>query len=174
MATRNCVIGLTKTQGSAESIVESLGALGFSNHDISVLFPDQQGRGVLTVEKHTKAGKGAAAGAGTGGLLAGALGLLAGVGTVAIPGAGVFIAAGPLLAALSAAAVGAAVGGVAGALVGFGIPEYEAKQYADKVRAGSILILVHTETDEDRDRAQQTLKDCGATDICVSKESVHK
>ena len=62
-----------------------------------------------------------------------------------IPGAGPFIAAGPIMAALSGAAVGGATGGIIGALVGMGIPELEAKQYEGRLRDGNILISVHTE-----------------------------
>ena len=74
------------------------------------------------------------------------MGILAGIGALAIPGLGPFIAAGPLLAALSGAAAGAAVGGLTGALVGMGIPEYEAKLYEGKLRNGNLLVSVHTET----------------------------
>lgn len=63
------------------------------------------------------------------------LGLLAGIGALAIPGVGPLVApAGPIMAALSGAAVGAAIGGIGGALIGMGIPEYEAKQYETKIR----------------------------------------
>ena len=170
MSNRTCVIGLTKTQANAENIIDRLSQAGFANNDISVLFPDSEGRGVLGIEKHSKVGQGAATGAGAGGIVGGTLGLLAGIGSLAIPGVGPFIAAGPILAALSAAAVGATIGGVSGALVGLGIPEYEAKQYADKVKTGNILISIHVDNHEEKDRAHQILKDCEATDITVSKE----
>ena len=169
---KNCVIGLTKTQIDAENIVERLSQAGFSNNDISVLLPDSEGRGVLGVEKHTKAGQGAATGAGAGGILGGTLGLLAGIGTLAIPGVGPFIAAGPIMAALSAAAVGATIGGLTGALAGMGIPEYEAKQYANKIKTGHVLISVHVDNNQEKDRAQQIFKDCDADDIAVSREVV--
>jgi uncharacterized membrane protein len=74
-----------------------------------------------------------------------------GIGSLAIPGAGPFVAAGPIMAALSGAAIGAAVGGLTGALVGMGIPEYEAKQYEGKILKGNVLISVHT---EDGDQAK--------------------
>ena len=167
---KNCVIGLTQTQFDTENIVERLGQAGFSNNDISVLFPDSEGRGVLAYEKHTKAGQGAATGAGAGGILGGTLGLLAGIGTLAIPGVGPFIAAGPIMAALSAAALGATIGGFAGTLIGLGIPEYEAKQYENKIKAGNFLISIHVNSDDEKDRACGILIDCDATDISVSKE----
>ena len=65
------------------------------------------------------------------------LGWLVGIGSLAIPGVGPFIAAGPIMAALAGAGVGAAVGGLSGALIGLGIPQYEAKQYEGKIKAGT-------------------------------------
>jgi len=91
----------------AEQIVDQLRTRGFSNNDISVLFPDNSGTRDFAHEQNTKAPEGAAAGAGTGGVL----GWLVGIGSLAIPGAGRFMAAGPIMAALAGAGVGAAVGG---------------------------------------------------------------
>ena len=112
------VFGLARNESHAITIVEQLKASGFSANDISVLFPDKTGTKDFAHEHHTKAPEGAAAGAGTGGLLGGALGWLVGIGALAIPGLGPFIAAGPIMAALSGAAAGAALGGIAGALIG--------------------------------------------------------
>jgi hypothetical protein len=101
----------------------------------------------------------------------GALGLLAGIGALAIPGVGPFIAAGPIMGALSGAAVGGATGGLIGALVGLGIPELEAKQYEGKVRAGNILISVHAENGDQRSRAKEVLEAAGATDVSSTSEA---
>ncbi len=165
------VFCIATSHSQAEGIVNQLKAAGFSNNDISVLFPDKRGTKDFAHEQHTKAPEGAATGASTGGLLAGALGWLAGIGALAIPGAGPLIAAGPIMAALSAAAVGAAVGGVAGALVGMGIPEYEAKRYEGKIREGNILISVHTENAEEISRAKKICDEAGARDISYSREA---
>ena len=73
------------------------------------------------------------------------MGLLAGIGALAIPGLGPFIAAGPIMAALSGAAAGATAGGVVGGLVGLGIPEYEAKAYEDRIKKGGYLVAVSVE-----------------------------
>src|SRR6187431_1933115 len=136
---KKAVIGLVKSQAKAESIVSELRVAGFSADDVSVLFSDKSGTRDFAHEKNTKAPEGAVAGAGTGGVIGGALGWVAGIGALAIPGVGPFIAAGPIIAALSGAAVGAAVGGIAGGLIGLGIPEIEAKRYEGKVKAGNIL-----------------------------------
>src|SRR4051812_43111275 len=142
------VFCLARDEGQACAIVEELQTAGFSNNDISVLLPDKAGTRDFAYKKGTKAPEGAATGAGTGGVVGGALGWLAGIGALAIPGVGPFIAAGPVMAALSGAALGAAAGGITGALIGMGIPEYEAKRYEGKIREGKILLSVHSDDAE--------------------------
>ncbi len=164
------VFCLAGSSTQAEAIVDDLKMSGFSNNDISVLFPDKWGTREFAHEHHTKAPEGAAAGAGTGGILGGTLGWLVGIGSLAIPGLGPFIAAGPIMAALSGAAVGATVGGLAGALIGLGIPEYEARLFEGEVKQGKILISVHTENGDDRDRAKEIFKSLGAEHVGVSEE----
>ncbi len=149
----------------ADIIVTRLKSAGFSDNDISVLLPDTTSTRDFAHERHTKAPEGATTGATAGGLVGGAVGLLAGIGALAIPGLGPFIAAGPIMAALSGLAVGAAVGGIAGALIGMGIPELEAKRYEDKIKNGNILIAVHTEDSDESRRAKDIFKECGASDI---------
>jgi hypothetical protein len=168
---KKAVIAMVSTQANAESIVSRLHALGFSSDDISILFPDTRGSKEFAHENNTKAPEGAVAGATTGGAAGGTLGLLAGIGTLAIPGLGPFIAAGPLLAALSGAAVGATFGGIVGTLVGLGIPEYEARQYEGRLRSGNILVSVHTESADARREAVEVFKRFGATDIGTQPES---
>ena len=154
----------------ANTIVDNLKMAGFSDNDISVLFPDKSSTRDFAHEKNTKAPEGATVGATSGGVVGGTLGLLAGIGALAIPGVGPFIAAGPIMAALSGMAVGAAVGGVAGALVGMGIPEIEAKRYENKVKDGNILISAHSENGKEVDRAKDIFKAAGASDIASTSE----
>jgi hypothetical protein len=168
---KKSVFCISSSRTQAEKIVESLKAANFSNNDISVLFPDKETSRDFAHEKHTKAPEGALTGAGTGGIIGGALGWIAGIGALAIPGVGPFIAAGPIMAALSGAAVGAAVGGIAGGLIGLGIPEIEAKRYEGKIKAGNILISVHTENSEEIDRAKNIFIKLGAEDICTTGEA---
>jgi len=165
------VFCIAKTEGQAQRIVVDLKGAGFSNNDISVLFPDKTGTRDFAHEHNTKAPEGTATGAGLGGLLGGALGWLAGIGSLAIPGVGPFIAAGPIMAALSGAAVGATVGGLTGALVGMGIPEYEAKRYEGRVKEGNYLISVHTDDSTQRSRAKEIFEQAGAEDISSASES---
>lgn len=168
---KKAVFCIAKSEVQADRIVSEMKAKGFSNNDISVLFPDKQGTRDFAHEKHTKAPEGATTGAGAGGLLGGGLGWLVGIGALAIPGVGPFIAAGPIMAALGGAALGATVGGVTGALVGMGIPELEAKRYEGKLKEGNILISVHTEDADERSRAKDIFKRAGAEDISSTGES---
>ena len=163
-----------KTLTQAESIIDSLKVSGFSNNDISALLPDKRGTKDFAHEHNTKAPEGATAGGVAGLGVGAALGWLAGIGALAIPGVGPFIAAGPIMAALGGAAVGTAAGGVVGALVGMGIPEFEAKRYDTKIREGNILISVHTEDGKQRDVAKDIFKRLGADDISTGSEASAK
>src|ERR1700730_6131688 len=165
------VFGIAQTESQAVTIADNLKAAGFTENDVSVLFPDKQGTKDFAHEQHTKAPEGATAGAGGGAILGGALGWIGGIGALAIPGLGPFIAAGPIMAALAGAAGGAAVGGLTGALIGMGIPEYEAKRYEGKVKDGNILMSVHTEDSKERDRAKEIFVKGGAEDISYTGEA---
>jgi hypothetical protein len=165
------VFGIAKNESQAVMIADSLKAAGFSENDVSVLLPDKTGTRDFAHEQHTKAPEGAATGASTGAVLGGALGWMVGIGSLAIPGLGPFIAAGPIMAALAGAAGGAAAGGLTGALIGMGIPEYEAKRYEGKVKDGNILLSVHTEDNDERDRAKKILEAGGAEDISYTGEA---
>jgi len=169
------VFCLTKNTLQAERIVERLRSTGFSDNDISVLFPDEAGTKTFAHEHHTKAPEGAATGAVSGGVVGGTLGLLAGIGALAIPGLGAFIAAGPIMATLGGAAAGGAIGTLAGALIGMGIPEFEAKRYEERLRQGNVLIAVHCEDGDEVSHAKEILNDLGAEDVSSAhEESVPK
>jgi hypothetical protein len=168
---KRAVYCIARTVEQTEAIIGELRATGFSNGDISVLFPDKGGTRDFAHEHHTKAPEGATAGGVAGMGIGAVLGWIAGIGTLAIPGVGPFIAAGPIMAALSGAAVGGVTGGVLGALVGLGIPEFEAKRYEEKIRSGNILISVHTEDGKERDRAKDIFKRFGADDITTGGEA---
>jgi len=171
MAGKNtAVFGIYKTRGQAEVAVDRILAAGFSNNDISVLLPDNSSTKEFAHEKNTKAPEGATTGVAAGGAVGGTLGLLAGIGALAIPGVGPLIAAGPIMAALAGVGVGGVVGGLIGALVGMGIPEYEAKRYEGRIKDGGILLSVHCDTSDEISRAKDLLKATGAEDIASSGE----
>jgi hypothetical protein len=166
------VFGIYSTRTAVENATQSLVSAGFPIGDISVLLPESLGgpRDMGT-EKSTKAPEGAAAGVTTGGVIGGTLGLLAGIGALAIPGVGPLIAAGPIMAALAGLGVGGAVGGVAGALIGLGIPEFEAKRYEGRLQKGGILLSVHCDTSGEIKRAKEVLVRTGAEDVSSTGEA---
>jgi hypothetical protein len=172
MAGKNtAVFGIFATRTAAEQGVDTLIAAGFPSASISVLLPDTGASKEFAHQKDTKAPEGTAAGVTAGGIVGGALGVLAGMGALAIPGIGPLLAAGPIMAGLAGLGVGGAVGGLVGALVGMGIPEYEAKLYEGRVKNGGILMAVHCDTAEEVGRAKGLLKGAGADDIASSGET---
>jgi hypothetical protein len=171
MASNTAVFGIFKTRAEIEACVDRLRADGFRAADISVLFPENVGNKEMGHEKATKAPEGAAGGAGTGAVLGGTLGWLVGIGALAIPGLGPFIAAGPIIAALAGAGVGGAVGGVVGGLVGLGVPEYEAKRYEGFIRQGGILMSVHSDNSEWTRKAKDVLDAAGAEHVSSTGEA---
>ena len=168
---KTSVFCIANSHSQAEQIVQRLQSSGFAASEISVLLPDTEGKHDIGHVKATKAPEGATTGAATGGLTGGVLGLLAGIGALAIPGVGPFIAAGPIMAALSGAAIGATTGGVVGGLIGMGIPEIEAKRYEDKLKSGNYLIAVHAHDGDETSRAKEIFQSAGADDITASAMS---
>ncbi len=172
MAGKNtAAFGIYASREMAEGAVDRLLAAGFRNEDISVLLQDNVGTKDFAHEKHTKAPEGTATGVVAGGLIGGTIGLLAGIGVLAIPGLGPLIAAGPIIAALTGVGSGGVVGGIIGALVGMGIPEYEAKRYEGRIKEGGILLSVHCDDSDWTSKAKQVLKDTGAEDISSTGEA---
>jgi hypothetical protein len=165
------VFGIYAEQPQAESAVDALIAAGFGSTAISVLLPDTQSTQAFAHHKDTKAPEGTAIGVTAGGAIGGVLGVLAGVGALAIPGVGPLIAAGPIMAGLAGLGVGGAVGGLVGALMGMGIPEYEAKRYEGRVKDGGTLLSVHCETTDEIGRAKNILKGTRAEDIASTTEA---
>jgi hypothetical protein len=168
---KTAVFGIYSSLSSADTATDTFVRSGFPPADISALLPENLASKQIGTEKATKAPEGAATGAGSGAVLGGALGLLAGIGALAIPGVGPLIAAGPIMAALAGIGVGGAVDGFTGALLGLGIPEYEAKRYEGHVKNGGILLSVHCDTSDEIKRAKEIMKNTGAEDISSTGES---
>ena len=165
------VFGIFRTREETAEAVDALRAAGYRNTDISALISENQGTKDFAHEKNTKAPEGAATGGVTGILLGGALGWLAGIGSLAIPELGPFIAAGPVMAALAGAGAGAVAGGVVGGLTGFARPEYEAKRYDGRIRSGGTLLSVHCDNSDWVKRAKNILELNGASDIASTGEA---
>jgi hypothetical protein len=169
--TNVAVFGIYPTRESAESAVLQLQEAGFRSTDVSILVPQNVGTKDLAHSKATKAPEGVAAGASSGAVIGGALGWLAGIGALAVPGVGPLIAAGPIVAALAGIGAIGAIGGVAGALIGLGIPEYEAKRYEGRVRKGGILLSVHADNHEWAKKAKEILERTGGEEISSTSEA---
>jgi hypothetical protein len=170
-AKKTSVFGIYNSRESVERAVETFLQSGFSTSDVSVLLPENLGAKPIATHKDTKAPEGATAGGGAGAVIGGTLGLLAGIGALAIPGVGPFIAAGPIMATLAGIGAGGAVGGFVGALIGMGIPEYEAKRYEARIQKGGILLSVHCDTSDQVKRGKEIMKNTGAEDISSTGES---
>jgi len=171
MAKNTAVFGIYPDRVAVEEGVENLRRAGFRNTDISVLFPENQGTKDFGHEKNTKVPEGVTGGVVAGGLTGGVLGLLTGIGAIAIPGLGPLVAAGPIVAALAGVGAVATLGGIVGALVGMGIPEYEAKRYEGRIREGGVLLSVHCDDDHWIRRAKEILRSTGAQDIASADEA---
>src|SRR5512140_555066 len=159
---KTAVFGIYPSAEHAERAVDTLIAAGFASPNISVLLPDSRSTKEFAHVKETKAPEGTAAGVTTGGVIGGTLGVLAGIGALAIPGLGPFIAAGPIMAGLAGLGVGGAVGGLIGALVGMGIPEYEAKRNEGRVKDRDVLFSVHCNTSDEDAKTKDLLKRTGS------------
>ncbi len=133
------VVGVFATRTEAEAALRDLKAAGFKDEQVGLVARNASGEMVdETGETYADEGAvaGVAAGAGVGALVG--LGVLSGV----IPVVGPAILGGTLGVILSNAAAGAAALGIAGALIGWGIPEEEARYYEGEVKAGRFLVTV--------------------------------
>ena len=170
MSRNTAVFGIYADRLAVEEAVDHLRVSGFRSTDISVLFPDNQGTKDFAHEKNTKAPEGVTTGVVAGGIAGGVLGWLTGIGALAIPGLGPFIAAGPIVAALAGAGAIGTLGGIVGALAGMGIPEYEARRYEGRIRDGGVLLSVHCDNSDWVKRAKEILEHTGAQDIAAASE----
>ena len=171
---KTAVFGIYTTREAVERAVDTFVNDGFPGSSVSVLLPENLGGKSIGTEKATKAPEGATTGAGAGAVIGGTLGVLAGVGLLAIPGLGPVIAAGPIMAGLAGLGVGGAVGGFTGALIGMGIPEFEAKRYEGRLLKGGILLSVHCDTSDQIKRAKELMKVTGGEDVASTGESSSK
>jgi hypothetical protein len=164
------VYGIFPTQSAAENAISQLEREGFKSSEVSVLFSSPEGTQDFAHENSTKAPEGAAAGGVSGATIGGVLGWLVGIGSLAIPGVGPFVAAGPIMGMLAGAGVGGALGTLTGALVGMGIPEYEAKRYESRINDGGVLLSVMVTDKEWEEKARNILESTGAEDVSKKNE----
>ena len=157
----------------ASRVVTALEAAGIAKDDISLISGDKTAGGdTATGMTSGDAEQGASTGAGTGATLGtvvgGGAGLLAGIGSLAIPGVGPLVAAGWLVATLTGAGVGAAAGGLVGSLTGAGLSEADAQAHSEGVSRGGTLVTVRGD-DAQADRVQHIM--LGSARIGVSGEA---
>lgn len=174
MKTTNCVVlGIYPTRARAEATIEALEKNGVRHTDVSILFLNRDETRDISHNPGTQGSEVAAEGAGAGAVIGGTLGLLTGIGALTIPGAGPFIAAGPVVAALAGTTVGGTVGVISGALVGLGIREHEAKRYEDHVKDGGFLLSVHCDSANWAERVANILEWTGGRDIYRAADNLN-
>jgi hypothetical protein len=169
-AKNRAVFGIYPSHSDTENAVTSLQAAGFRNTDVSILYPENQGTKDLAITRSTKAPEGTVAGAVLGAVLGGVMGWLIGAGMIAVPGLAMFVAAGPLMCALSGIGAGAVAGGLIGALIGLAAPEYEARRYEGRIRKSGILLSVHCDDADWVKTARMILQQTGAENISCTTE----
>jgi len=165
------VLGIFRSESALDSAVNQLKQNGFRNADISALLPSENSSKEFAVTNTPKTPEGASTGAVSGLALGGTLGWLVGVGSLAIPGLGALIAAGPIMGMLAGAGVGASVGGLTGALIGLGLPEYEANRFEGQIKNGGLLLSAHCDDSHWADRAEEIFKTAGAKDVSTTSEA---
>jgi len=169
-ANSKSIFGVFPTWKDAENALTELQKLGFTHKDISLLVhAENVNKDALAPEKHTKTPQGVAAGVASGAILGGGLGLLAGLGSLMIPGVGPMLAIGPILGAFSGAGMGGAAGGIVGAFIGVGIPQHHADYLQEAITGGGILLAVHVEDHELQKQVYEVLKAAGAGDTSSSE-----
>jgi len=183
----SAVFGIFSAKPQVEIAVDEMKGEGFRNSDISVLFPYDEGTKGFAIENGTKNPDDVAA---TPGVVigpcefvridhfrqirsdtTGALGWLAGIGVLAIPGLGPFVAAGPIMTLLGDLEEGGAGRSMTGALIGMGIPECVATGYEGRIKSGCILLSVHTDDARSIRRAKKILEQAGADNIASAGET---
>jgi hypothetical protein len=167
MSSMKAVLGLVRNHAQVDAVIGALLNTGFVRSDISTLCSGRPPTGAFVLDRSVQIPTRAVTAGGFGIALGAALGLLAGLGALAIPGLGPFIAAGSIMTAIVSIVAGASIGGIAGALAGLGISEIEARQYQSKLRDGVILLSIHVDDHDQRAHAKKVLEGYGATNIAT-------
>lgn len=166
MSNQSAVFGVYTTHAALEAAVEALRAKGFRSSDISVLSAQHPAFAPYIQPKDVEPAAAPTPGAAS--AVGGTLGWLVGMSALAMAG-GVFVVAGPVMAAL--ARMGETVGDIAGALGGFGVTETAAKQFEGRINSGGMLLSVHTDDLEWFSHGKQILEETGAEEITATSAS---
>jgi hypothetical protein len=160
MLAKIIVHGVYEDLSHVEEMVRALKLEGVEDADISVAVAENTKQ--APHEPPTLVTDSAVNGGGSGAVVGGAIGGLAGISLLAVPFIGPFMAAGSMLAGAS---VGGTVGTIVGALKGIGMPEDEVKRYEGRLTEGGLLVSIRCDSLERVKRAKDLLKKTGATDI---------
>jgi hypothetical protein len=170
---RQAVLCTVRTPGQVVSIINELRDVGFPYHDISILLPDlSAARGNAVTRKRVEISEDTLEDADPSEIIEGALGWVVGIRSLSVPDAGSFIAVGPIVDVLSDAVLGLTLGGLMGALNSMGLSDYEAKQYEESLKKGSVLISVHTDDLGERICIKAIFRRADAQDIATTREVV--
>ena len=163
-------IGLFPSRSDAEAALHRLRDAGFNMDKVSVVARDageaDQVAGARVDHDRSEqakggAGAGAIAGTATGGLV----GLFGSLGVLAIPGIGPVAEVGIVLAnTLLGSGIGAAGGGLIGALIGWGVPEDQAKYYNTRVYENNEYLVMVEGSERDLRDAEVVLNNYGIRD----------
>lgn len=159
------IVCIASSELRANEVVSRLRLHNFHERQISVLFPDGTCKRTFGDERISNAPGGMDADRARASVGNGSLSLFIGIGFRSINGEPPFVAAGPIVDALSGITSGEATGRLAGALIKLGLPESEARHYEDKVKEGHILISFHSEDRAEISQVVGILAKSAATDL---------
>lgn len=158
----NRVTAVFEEDGQVEKVAEAIKNHGYDSEQLSIM--RQHGETEDGDGEVREGGKdNMSGGLMTGGAIGGLAGILAGAGTIAIPGLGILAAAGPIAGLFS----GAAAGGLIGGLVDLGIPEKDSADYENHIKQGNTLISIKSDREGDVHDLTEILKDYGGQHIRV-------
>jgi hypothetical protein len=163
--------GIFPDRMSIETVVTTLKREGFQSGDVSILFRENRGTWEQTNAKTSKGFATSKATSTTVGSSHGALRWLSGIGAIAIPGQGTFVAVGPVRASLEGTAFGGVHGALAGSLIGMGVPEYQAKRYEMRLSGSWFLLSVRYSDPQQMTKAKRILEETFAEDVLSTDES---
>jgi hypothetical protein len=165
------IFALYGSREAAESAADKLIRSGVTSSDISVLLPEQVPALAHDTKMEPKLANQIPNVPTSRGIFSGALGVLAGLSMLALPGLGPLVGEGTLKAGLAGLGVSGAVGNFAKYLINLGVPELEAQRYEDCLKQQAVLFAVRCDTPQRASRLSELMKETGAQDLCIVEPS---
>jgi hypothetical protein len=153
-----------ESRPEAEAVLARLETAGVREEQVSLIATEESLGNKFRIEERSRADEGVAAGATFGGVVGALLGSVLAAGTIAVPGLNLVVV-GSLASGLAGLGAGAAAGGLAGALIGAGMSEHEARLYEGEIKSGNILLAVVPDSDSQKERVEDILRNSEAHDI---------